>query len=205
MQWYKRWMGNYAKDTTRLSITEHGAYCLMLDEFYASEEPLPADKDELYIMLRAIKKIDQQAIDKVLTKYWTLTDDGYVNNKALDVMLNAQEYSAAQSARAKKKWDKYYASAENKDANADASASKNASPTSAKFMPDRKTERQRTEDSTRVQKDITNGKDKTLVTQDVTFRVFEHWRILYEHPQAKLSDKRKGLIKRALKMGYSEE
>ena len=138
MDWYKRWIGDYARDTSRLSITEHGAYCLMLDEFYSSEEPLPEDRDELYIIMRAIKPQDRVAIDKVLAKYWVLEEGGYINNKALKVMRNAQEYSTAQSARAKKKWDKYYASAENKDATTDASASKKPSKTHAGDMPSRK-------------------------------------------------------------------
>ena len=32
---------------------------------------------------------------------------------------------------------------------------------------------------------------KTLVTQDVTFRIFDHWRINLDHPKARLTDKRK--------------
>ena len=44
-----------------------------------------------------------------------------------------------------------------------------------------------------------------LVTQDVTFRIFDNWRILLDHPQAKLSDKRKRIIAKALNMGYSED
>jgi hypothetical protein len=35
--------------------------------------------------------------------------------------------------------------------------------------------------------------------------VFEHWKTLLEHPQAKLDDKRKKLIHEALKSGYSVE
>ena len=51
---------------------------------------------------------------------------------------------------------------------------------------------------------FTNGESKNIVTQDVTFRIFDHWRVLHEHPKAKLSDKRKRIITKALKIGYSE-
>ena len=214
MDWYKRWIGDYARDTSRLSIAEHGAYCLMLDEFYSSEEPLPKDRDELYIIMRAIKPQDRAAVDKVLDKYWVLEDDGYINNKALKVMRNAQEYSTAQAAKAKIKWDKYYANAENKDidesTNASADASKNTSPAHAENMPTRKPlpESQKANTIAKAMAKL-NGTGQPLldflVTQDVTFRIFDHWRILHEHPQAKLSDKRKHIIAKALNMGYSED
>jgi hypothetical protein len=38
-----------------------------------------------------------------------------------------------------------------------------------------------------------------------TITVFEHWKTVLEHPQAKLDDKRKKLIQQALKSGYSVE
>jgi hypothetical protein len=33
--------------------------------------------------------------------------------------------------------------------------------------------------------------------------VFEHWKVLMDHPNAKLDEKRKGIIRKALKFGYS--
>ena len=77
MNYYRRYSGDYLRDTSRLSMVEHGAYSLMLDYYYSDETPLPLDRDELYLMLRAMKPGDRAAVDKVLTVYFTKQADGW--------------------------------------------------------------------------------------------------------------------------------
>ena len=36
MIFYKRYLGDYQRDTGHLSMLEHGAYTLLLDAFYAT-------------------------------------------------------------------------------------------------------------------------------------------------------------------------
>ena len=43
MNYYKRHIGDYAAATRHLSMLEHGAYTMLLDVYYTSEQPLPAD------------------------------------------------------------------------------------------------------------------------------------------------------------------
>ncbi len=89
MNFYKHHIGDYQKKTAALSITEHGAYLLMLQHYYATEKPLPADKHELYHMLRAKKKTDREAIDHVALKFWQKTDAGLVNGRAVAELKKA--------------------------------------------------------------------------------------------------------------------
>lgn len=77
MNYYRRYSGDYLRDTSRLSMVEHGAYSLMLDYYYSDEKPLPLDRDELYLMLRAMKPGDRAAVDKVLAVYFTKQADGW--------------------------------------------------------------------------------------------------------------------------------
>ena len=77
MNYYRRYVGDYLRDTARLSMLEHGAYNLLLDYYYADEKPLPLDKDELYLMVRAMSSADRKAIDKILRLYFTEETDGY--------------------------------------------------------------------------------------------------------------------------------
>lgn len=77
MNYYRRYSGDYLRDTSRLSMVEHGAYSLMLDYYYSDEKPLPLDRDELYLMLRAMKPGDRAAVDKVLSVYFTMRADGW--------------------------------------------------------------------------------------------------------------------------------
>lgn len=82
MNYFRFYVGDYLRDTPRLSITEHGAYSLMLGYYYADEKPLPADKQEIYTMTRAMTPADRKAIDKILERYFRLEGDGYHNARA---------------------------------------------------------------------------------------------------------------------------
>jgi len=70
MNFYKRFIGDYGRDTGQLTLAEHGAYTLMLDSFYATEKPLPKDKKALYRLLRAETEPEKRAVDHVATQFW---------------------------------------------------------------------------------------------------------------------------------------
>ncbi len=93
MNYYRRYSGDYLRDTARLTLTEHGAYTLMLDYYYSDEQPLPVDRDEIYLLVRAMRTADQRAVDKVLSLYFELREDGY-HQKRVDA-----EIAASKSAR----------------------------------------------------------------------------------------------------------
>lgn len=94
MNYYRRYSGDYLRDTARLNLTEHGAYTLLLDYYYTSEDPLPVDHGELYLMVRAMRPEDRKAVDKVLSVYFTKHSDGY-HQKRVD-----KEIAVSKSARA---------------------------------------------------------------------------------------------------------
>ena len=74
--YYKRFIGDYRKKTARLTPLEHGVYGLLLDEFYATEAPLPLDAGELANIVGARTNADNAAVQKVLGRYFTETDAG---------------------------------------------------------------------------------------------------------------------------------
>jgi len=82
LNYYRRYVGDYLRDTARLSMLDHGAYCLLLDYYYSEEEPLPADRQEIYTMVRAMTPEHRKSVDKILDRYFELADDGYHNNRA---------------------------------------------------------------------------------------------------------------------------
>lgn len=81
MNFFKLYIGDYQRDTAHLSVTEHGAYMLMLQHYYATEKPLPTGK-ALHRMLRAQDKTERDAIDSIVRQFWHETDDGLVNARA---------------------------------------------------------------------------------------------------------------------------
>ena len=73
MNFVKLYIGDYLRDTGTLTLAQHGAYTLMLLEYYATEKPLPTGRD-LHRLLRADSKQERDAIDFVAAKYWAGTE-----------------------------------------------------------------------------------------------------------------------------------
>lgn len=89
MNFFKLYIGDYQRDTAHLSVTEHGAYLLMLQHYYATEKPLPTGK-ALHRMLRAQDKAEREAIDSVVAQFWRETVDGLVNDRASNEIGKAE-------------------------------------------------------------------------------------------------------------------
>lgn len=81
MDWYKHYMGDYLKDTADLSMTQDGAYRRLLDRYYTSGQPLPIEKQKLYLITRAIERWEREAVDSVLAKFFILTSAGYTQKR----------------------------------------------------------------------------------------------------------------------------
>ena len=97
MNFFKLYIGDYQRDTAHLSVTEHGAYLLMLQHYYATEKHLPVGK-ALHRMLRAQDKAERDAIDVVVAQFGRETPDGLVNDRA-DVEITKAGAQADTNAR----------------------------------------------------------------------------------------------------------
>lgn len=91
MNFYKHYIGDYQRDTGHLSLTEHGAYRLMLDAFYATGKPLPAEKRALYRLVRAESRQDRLAVDSVAAQFWQAANGGLVNRRACVEIARAEK------------------------------------------------------------------------------------------------------------------
>lgn len=72
MNYYERHLGDYARDTGHLSMLEHGAYSLLLDRYYITEQGIAAD--QAHRVARARTREERQAVDTVLSEFFTLKD-----------------------------------------------------------------------------------------------------------------------------------
>ena len=91
VNFYKHFIGDYARDTQHLTMVEHGAYRLMLDGYYATGKPLPDDSARLYRMLGAMDRAEQAAVETILAEFWRQTPDGWVNKRATKEIERANE------------------------------------------------------------------------------------------------------------------
>jgi uncharacterized protein YdaU (DUF1376 family) len=98
VNYYRRYLGDYARDTMHLSMIEHGAYTVLLDSYYGSEKPLPDDYESLYRICRAMKKPEQEAVRKVADAFFKVSEDGLRHNPRAD-----REIATAQATIAKQR------------------------------------------------------------------------------------------------------
>ncbi len=82
MNYYDHYIGDYQAKTAHLSLAEHGAYLLMLQNFYMSERPLPADRKVLFRLLRVDSKQERAAVESVIRQYWTEESGALINRRA---------------------------------------------------------------------------------------------------------------------------
>lgn len=95
MNFYKRYMGDFSRDTAHLTMLERGAYNDMLDYYYATEKPLPAAKEALYRIARAMNGGERRAVDRIAEQFFPVNSDGLRHNKRADREIAKHEKQAA--------------------------------------------------------------------------------------------------------------
>jgi uncharacterized protein YdaU (DUF1376 family) len=94
MDYYKRFMGDYQRDTGDLSLAQHGAYTVLLDHYYSVRKPLPASMEKLHRLCRATTKPEQDAVETVVEQFFPLQGDGLRHNWRADQELEKWEEMA---------------------------------------------------------------------------------------------------------------
>lgn len=79
MNFFKFHLGDYYKKASHLSMIEDGAYRRLMDAVYLREGPLPSDKEQIYRLVKAFTKAEKNAVNAMLSEFFTLTDEGYSN------------------------------------------------------------------------------------------------------------------------------
>lgn len=103
VNYYRRFPGDYLRDTIHLSAAEDGMYGRLLDKQYSSEKPLPLDRTILYAMVRAHSKADQKAVESVLAQFFVKTRYGFTNRRAKKELQRAKEISDIRSSAGKQR------------------------------------------------------------------------------------------------------
>lgn len=91
MEFYRKYPGDYRSKTARLSLAEHGAYNLLLDETYSTEAPLPTDEGECFRICCALNQTEQEAVRKVLGLFFPVVNGSRINKRAAE-QLPAEQH-----------------------------------------------------------------------------------------------------------------
>lgn len=84
MNYYKHHIGDYRRDTSHLTLIEHGAYRQMLDMYYLNEQPLPTDMAVLFRKLCARSEDEKQAVQTVIAEFFEETETGWQHKRCDD-------------------------------------------------------------------------------------------------------------------------
>jgi uncharacterized protein YdaU (DUF1376 family) len=103
MHYYKRHLGDYAKDTRHLTMLQHGAFTLLLDWYYSSERPLPLDRCDR--IANAGTPAERDAVQFVLRDFFVETPEGWISRRADKEIAAMQEKSGKAANSAKARWD----------------------------------------------------------------------------------------------------
>lgn len=79
--WYPRYTGDYAADTQHLSMTEHGAYNLLLDHIYSTGKKIPSNEKQVFRICKAFEPFEQDAVLSVLSEFFDKSEDGYTQDR----------------------------------------------------------------------------------------------------------------------------
>ena len=81
MHYYKHYIGDYRRDTSHLTLLEHGIYRQLIDSYCLDETPLTNDLAKLMRSHSVRTPDEQQALQNVLTDLFELTENGYVHKR----------------------------------------------------------------------------------------------------------------------------
>jgi uncharacterized protein YdaU (DUF1376 family) len=106
VHYYSFNIGDYRRDTSYLSLLEHGVYRQLLDTYYLSESPFP-DDEEWLMRTHCARTADEMQALKTVLKDFFLLKDGYWHHKGCEkVIKQYRNKSEKAAASAKARWDK---------------------------------------------------------------------------------------------------
>jgi len=77
MNYYEHHIGDYAEATAHLTFIEDATYSRLIRKYYATEKPLPIEIKLVQRLINARSKEEKNAVVSVLNEFFTLTDDGW--------------------------------------------------------------------------------------------------------------------------------
>jgi uncharacterized protein YdaU (DUF1376 family) len=90
MHYLPFYTGDYLRHTRHLSITEHGAYLLLLTYCWDMEGPVPLDERKIFGICNARSSDEMEAVRRVLNEFFVRMDDGWYNTRIMKEIERAK-------------------------------------------------------------------------------------------------------------------
>lgn len=99
--WFAFYPRDYRDKTSGLTMVQDGAYRRLMDEYYLTGEPLPANAEILLRVCRAFDDAEKAAVLFVLPKYFVEGDDGWHHLRIDEEIVKRADLSAKRAASGK--------------------------------------------------------------------------------------------------------
>ncbi|PTN41668.1 hypothetical protein DAI43_37455 [Achromobacter xylosoxidans] len=93
MNYYSHNIGDYAQATAHLSLLEDAIYSRLLRRYYAEEQPIVDNLQQVFRWVGARSEEEREAAAQVLAEFFVLRD-GHWHNKRADVEIAAYHVKA---------------------------------------------------------------------------------------------------------------
>jgi uncharacterized protein YdaU (DUF1376 family) len=95
--WMPVYWADYMNDTSMLSLCEHGAYMMLLKEYWQQGGALENDRERIYRACKAIGENDQRNINYILDKFFHEKSGKFINKRADLELKKAKKNKKARS------------------------------------------------------------------------------------------------------------
>lgn len=102
MHYYTHHIGDYKRDTSHLSLLEHGIYRQLLDLYYLNEKPLDANALRL---IGCRSDLEKESAQLILNEFFEKTNEGYVNLRCENELNRIYRKSEKARDSAKARWN----------------------------------------------------------------------------------------------------
>lgn len=81
MFYFKFHIGDYRRETSHLTLVEHGVYMSLMSTYYSEEKPLPKDERQLLRLAGARTDEEKQAVIDVVNEFFIPTETHWVHSR----------------------------------------------------------------------------------------------------------------------------
>jgi uncharacterized protein YdaU (DUF1376 family) len=104
MNYYNRHIGDYLKDTSHLTLLEHGIYTRLMDVYYVRESALPQDQIARLVGARTNEEL--ASLQSVLTEFFELVSGSWVQHRCEKEIEAYSDKSIKAKRSASARWER---------------------------------------------------------------------------------------------------
>ena len=164
MNYYEHHIGDYAEATAHLTFIEDATYSRLIRKYYATEKPLPIEIKLVQRLINARTKEEKNAVVSVLNEFFTLTDDGWRQERCDHEIARFKDKQLKARRSAEGRWQSFPSDESQPETTPNIGCVRNATAMRTQCSPDTKHQSPATNPHTTGKQN--NGGEKEKISQE---------------------------------------